>query len=121
MNRRILIVEDDKKNRILLHDILKYHGYEVIEAVNGEEGIKKAKEYNPFLILMDIQMEGINGIDAVKILKDSPETKDIKVIAVTSFAMKGDMENIMRSGFDDYISKPVDTRQLPDIITRHLT
>ncbi len=119
--KRILIVEDDKKNRILLHDILKYHGYEVIEAANGEEGIKKAKEYKPSLILMDIHMDGINGITAVKMLKGDPETKDIKVIAVTSFAMKGDMENIMKAGFDDYLSKPVNTRQLPDIIKRHLT
>lgn len=118
--RKILIVEDNEKNRVLLSVILKYHGYEVIEAENGEECMKMAKEHKPDLILLDIQMPIMDGFSALKELKKIPETKDIRVIALTSFAMTGDREKIMAAGFDDYISKPIDTRKLPEIVKRHI-
>jgi len=117
---KILIVEDNEKNRTLVKDVLEYHGYEVIEAGNGKEGIKIAKENNPDLILMDIQMPVMSGYDAIKILKNNPETKDIKIIALTSFAMKGDKEKIMDEGFDDYIAKPIDIRRLPELVKEAL-
>ena len=117
---KILIVEDNEKNRTLVKDVLEYHGYEVIEAGNGKEGIKIAKENNPDLILMDIQMPVMSGYDAIKILKNNPETKDIKIIALTSFAMKGDKEKIMDEGFDDYIAKPIDIRRLPELVKKAL-
>jgi CheY-like chemotaxis protein len=117
---KILIVEDNEKNRTLVKDVLEYHGYEVIEAGNGKEGIKIAKENNPDLILMDIQMPVMSGYDAIKILKNNPETKDIKIIALTSFAMKGDKEKIMEEGFDDYIAKPIDIRRLPELVKEAL-
>jgi two-component system cell cycle response regulator DivK len=117
---KILIVEDNEKNRTLVKDVLEYHGYEVIEAGNGKEGIKIAKENNPDLILMDIQMPVMSGYDAIKILKNNPETKDIKIIALTSFAMKGDKEKIMEEGFDDYIAKPIDIRRLPELVKKAL-
>ncbi|MCL4456186.1 MAG: response regulator [Nitrospirae bacterium] len=116
MNKKILIVEDNEKNRVLIRDVLKYYGYEVIEAVNGEEGIKAAKEKMPDLILMDIQMPVMDGFAAMQALRKDPATKGIKIIALTSFAMKGDKEKVMDAGFDDYIAKPVDTRELPRMI-----
>lgn len=117
---KILIVEDNEKNRTLVKDVLEYHGYEVIEAGNGKEGIKIAKENNPDLILMDIQMPVMSGYDAIKILKNNPETKDIKIIALTSLAMKGDKEKIMEEGFDDYMAKPIDIRRLPEVVKKAL-
>jgi len=117
---KILIVEDNEKNRTLVKDVLEYHGYEIIEARDGKEGIKMAKEHKPDLILMDIQMPVMDGITAGRILKNDPETKDIKIIALASFAMKGDKEKILKAGFDDYIAKPIDTRKLSGYIERLL-
>ena len=116
----VLVVEDNEKNRILIRDVLLYYGYEVIEAGNGAEGVKLAKERLPDIILLDIQMPIMDGFKALKILKDMPETRNIKVIALTSFAMAGDREKILRAGFDDYLSKPVDTRKLPLTLKQHL-
>jgi len=117
---KILIVEDNDKNRLMMVDILKYHGYEVIEAKDGEEGIRMAKENRPDLVLMDIHMPVIDGFKAIEILRDDPATKKIKIIAVTSFAMKGDREKVLSAGADDYIPKPIDTRKLPEIVKRVL-
>ena len=116
MPHKILIVEDNEKNRVLIRDILKYYGYEVIEALNGEEGVKAAKKEMPDLIVMDIQMPVMDGFTATQALKSDPVTKGIKIIALTSFAMKGDKEKVMDAGFDDYIPKPIDTRNLPRMI-----
>jgi len=114
---KILVVEDNVKNRLFLKDILTYYGYEVLEAENGEEGIRLAAEHKPDLILMDIQMPGVDGlIRAGETIKRNPDTKHIKIVAVTAFAMKGDRERILNSGFDGYISKPVDTKQLHEMI-----
>lgn len=121
MNKKILIVEDIPMNRKLIRDILIYYGYEIIEAENGKEAIKIAKEKKPDLIIMDLQMPVMNGFEAIKILKSNPVTKDIKVIAVTSFAMAGDREKILAAGFDDYISKPLNTRELPEMVKKLLT
>jgi len=120
MAKKILIVEDNEKNRLLIKDILLYHGYEVIEAENGKEGVRMAKGYLPDLILMDIQMPVMDGFTAIKMLKDDPATKNIKIIALTSFAMKGDRGSIMGAGFDDYIAKPFDTRKLPGMVKRYV-
>ena len=117
---KILIVEDNEKNRRMMRDILTYHGYEIIEAENGEEAIKMAKEFNPELILMDMQMPVMDGFAATSILKNDPETRRIKIIAVTSFAMVGDKEKILQAGADDYISKPLNTRELPERVRKLL-
>ena len=121
MSKKILIVEDILMNRRLIQDILTYHGYEVIEAENGEEAVKIAREQKPDLIIMDLQMPVMNGFEAIKILRSDPVTKDIKVIAVTSFAMAGDREKVLAAGFDDYISKPLNTRELPKLVNRLLS
>ena len=120
MSPTILVVDDNKKNNILLTDILQYHGYTVIKAFHGEEGINVAREQLPCLIFMDIQMPGVDGLTAIKILKNDPATKSIKIIAVTSFAMPGDKEKIIAAGADDYIAKPIKIKQLPEIIKKHL-
>jgi len=120
MNKRILVVEDNEKNRVLIRDVLKYHGYEVTEAANGREGIAAVKEQMPDLILMDIQMPVMDGFSTIKVLKDDPATRDIKVIALTSFAMKGDREKILAAGFSDYMAKPIDTRELPRFVEKLL-
>lgn len=120
MAKKILIVEDIPMNRRLIRDMLTYHGYEVIEAVNREEGIKMAKEHQPDLILMDIQIPVMNGYEATKALRNDPDTKHIKIVAVTSFAMLGDREKILGAGADDYIAKPINTRELPEKVKRLL-
>lgn len=118
--KKILVVEDNPTNMRLMRDVLKYLGYEVLEALNGKEGVSTALEYLPDLILMDLQMPVMDGFEAGSILKNDPKTSSIKIIALTSFAMKGDRDRVMQSGFDDYISKPINTRNLPKILETHL-
>lgn len=120
MAKKILIVEDNEKNRLLMADILKYRGYEVLEAEDGEKGIKMAMEHKPDLILLDMQMPVMDGFSFIKNIKNTPELENIKLIAVTSFAMKGDKEKILQTGADDYLSKPIDTRQLPKIVEKYI-
>lgn len=104
---KILIVDDNEKNLKLFKIIIDSLGYETLLAKDGEEGVKMAKEHLPALILMDIQMPGVDGIAAIKTLQADEETKDISVIALTSYAMKGDKERLIEAGFIDYISKPI--------------
>ncbi len=118
MSGTILIVEDNEKNRVLFRDILRFHGYEVVEAENGAVAVEMAREHRPDLILMDVQMPVMDGIAAAKILRSDPATKDIPLIALTSFAMKGDRERFLAAGFTDYLAKPIDTRTLPDTVKR---
>lgn len=120
MVQRILVVEDNPQNRMLLRDLLGFHGFEILEAANGEEGIAAARKEMPDLILMDLQMPVLDGFATGKILKEDPATKHIKIIAVTSFAMVGDRERVLEAGFDDYISKPIDTRGLPTLLKKML-
>ena len=118
--KKILIVEDNEKNRILVRDILQHFGYETVEAINGEEGIRIAKEQKPVLTLMDMQMPVMDGFKAIKALRADPGTENIKIIAVTSFAMKGDRERVIEIGADDYLPKPLNTRKLMKVIRRIL-
>jgi len=120
MPEKILIAEDNEVNRKLLRDILRYHGYDVIEAVNGAEAVEMARAHKVDLILMDIQMPVMNGYEAIKTLRNNPLTKEIRIIAVTSFVMKGDKEKALEAGADEYLCKPIDTRELPVIVKRIL-
>ena len=120
MPYKILIVEDNANNSSLLLDILSYHGYQVTVAGDGQEGVTLAIKLMPDLILMDIQMPGMDGMTAGSILKGDPLTRRLKIIALTSFAMQGDEEKFLAAGFDGYISKPVNTRELPGLIKRWL-
>lgn len=117
---RILLVEDNEKNRLLVHDVLSFFGYEVSEAVNGEEAVQKAREMLPDIVLMDIQMPVMDGIAAMKLLREDEETAGLNIIALTSFAMKHDREKLLEVGFDDYLAKPINIRELPHFVKRHL-
>lgn len=120
MAQTILIVEDNENNRSLFKDILEYHGYDVTVASDGQEGVAVARELMPDLILMDIQMPGLDGMTATEILRGTQKTSGLKIIALTSFAMQGDREKFLHSGFDGYLSKPINTRELPGLVKRWL-
>jgi CheY-like chemotaxis protein len=104
----ILIVEDNEKNRKLERDILQFHGYRTAEAETGEEGIRLAQESPPALVLMDIQLPRMSGIEALRLLRADARTRAIPVIAVTASAMSQDRQKIMAAGFDGYQAKPID-------------
>jgi two-component system cell cycle response regulator DivK len=110
MGYTILIVEDDSRNLKLIRDLLQVKGYRTLEATDGKQGIESAKTNKPDLIVMDIHMPVMDGLEATRILKADEETKAIPVIALTSYAMKGDEKRILGAGCDDYITKPIDTR-----------
>lgn len=120
MAAKILLVEDNENNRNLLKDLLEYHGYEVAMAADGLQGVALARELLPDLILMDIQMPGLDGISACKTLKGESATGNLKIVALTSFAMQGDQEKFMAAGFDAYLSKPINTRELPVLLKKWL-
>jgi two-component system cell cycle response regulator DivK len=106
-NELVLIVEDNEKNRKLERDVLQFQGYRVIETDNAEEGIRLARERKPALILMDFHLPGMDGIEALGVLRASPETKRIPVIAVTASAMTEDTRKILAAGFDGLQTKPI--------------
>jgi two-component system cell cycle response regulator DivK len=106
----VLIVEDNEKNRKLVRDVLTFKGYEIIEADNGEDGVRLARERRPRLVLMDIQLPGIDGIEALRRLRADDTTRGIPVIAVTASAMDRDRQKIMAAGFDGYQSKPLNVK-----------
>ena len=121
MPEKILVVEDNEQNRILMRQILTYHGYEVLEAADGLTGLEMARAHMPALILLDIQMPVMNGFMVIRELRNNPELRKIKVIAVTSFAMKGDREKALQAGFDEYVTKPIDTRKFPELVKQVLS
>jgi two-component system cell cycle response regulator DivK len=112
----ILIVEDNEKNMKLVRDLLQVKGYATLEAGTGEDGIALAREHVPDLVLMDIQLPGINGIDALKVLRGEAATAAIPVIAVTASVMQQDRNLITEAGFDGYISKPINVREFLDAV-----
>ena len=112
MQKKILMVEDEPKNMKLLRDLLQNFGYETIEATDGEQGVDLTRSSKPDLILMDIGMPKLDGLQATRILKADVSTRSIPVVALTAFAMSGDKERALEAGCDGYISKPVDVRGL---------
>ncbi len=103
----VLVIEDNEPNMKLFHDLLEIHGYNVLQAKDGMQGWELAQEHRPDLILMDIQLQGVSGLDVTRWLKNDEDLKSIPVIAITSFAMKGDEEKFLQNGCDGYISKPI--------------
>jgi two-component system cell cycle response regulator DivK len=112
----ILIVEDNEKNLKLLRDLLQFKGYRTLEAGTAEVGIALAGAHLPDLILMDIQLPGMDGLAALGRLKGEPSTAAIPVIALTAFAMKDDRERFLGAGFDGYLGKPINVKELPDLV-----
>jgi len=121
MGKTILIVEDEPRNLKLLRDLLQRFGYEILEALDGEQGVKLAGEKMPDLILMDIMMPKMDGLEATRIIKADTKTKHIPVIALTSYAMKGDREKTVEAGCDGYIAKPIDIKEVLKAIEHYLT
>jgi two-component system cell cycle response regulator DivK len=111
--RRILVVEDNPLNLKLVRDVLQYAGYDVIEAKSGEEGLRVAQQDPPDLVLMDLQLPGIDGTETLRRLREGSLGRDVPVVAVTAFAMAEDRERAFLAGFDGYVEKPISVRELP--------
>lgn len=120
MSKTVLIVEDNELNMKLFRDLLEAHGYNTLQTRNGIEALTLAKEHHPDLILMDIQLPEVSGLDVTKWLKEDENLRDIPVIAVTAFAMKGDEERIREGGCEAYISKPITVSMFLDTIRQFL-
>lgn len=118
--KKVLIVEDNELNMKLFHDLLEAHGIDTIETRNGNQVLDLARENRPDLILMDIQLPEVSGLDITRWLKDDEDLKAIPVIAVTAFAMKGDEQKIREGGCEDYISKPISVTHFMDVIQKYL-
>ena len=121
MSKRILIVEDQEDNRTILRDVLSTVGYELIEALNGEDGVKLAQRERPDLILMDIQLPKMDGYEATQQIKSIAELKTIPIIAVTSYALSGDEAKARAAGCDGYIAKPFSPRELLAKVRKYLS
>jgi two-component system, cell cycle response regulator DivK len=113
MVARVLVVEDNPLNLKLIKDVLEYQGFDVLTAASGEEGVVAALSASPDLVLMDLQLPGIDGHEALSRIRADPRCNGIPVVAVTAFAMKEDAERAAAAGFDGYIAKPIDIRALP--------
>ena len=120
MSKRILLVEDHEDNRRIVRDLLGVTGYELVEAVTGEEGVAMADSERPDLILMDIQLPGVDGYEATLRIKANPALAHILIIAVTSYALSGDDVKARQAGCDDYVTKPFSPRALLAKIRTHL-
>ena len=113
LDKTVLVVEDNDLNMKLFHDVLEAHGYNVLQAKDGMESLRMAREHRPDLIIMDIQLPDVSGLEVAKWLKDDETLKSIPVIAITAFAMAGDKEKFLEGGCDAYIGKPF---SIPDFL-----
>jgi len=120
MGERVLIVDDNATNLKLVAYLVKANGYEVDTASDADAAVAAIAAHRPRVILMDLQLPGIDGLELTRRLKADPATRDISIIAVTAYAMKGDQEKALEAGCDDYVTKPIDTRALPELIARYV-
>lgn len=120
MAARVLIVDDNATNLKLVAYLVRASGYEVDTAGDAAQALAAIAANRPALILMDLQLPGIDGLELTRRLKGDPATRDIKIIAVTAYAMKGDEEKALGAGCDDYVTKPIDTRGLPALIAKYV-
>ncbi len=120
MSKKVLIVEDNELNMKLFHDLLDSQGYQTLQTREGLQALALARLHKPDLILMDIQLPEISGLEVTKWLKDDDELSHIPVVAVTAFAMKGDEERIRNGGCEAYISKPISVMHFLDVVRKHL-
>jgi two-component system, cell cycle response regulator DivK len=119
-NELLLIVEDNEKNLKLARDVLRFHGFRTVEATDGETAVAMAVEHQPSLILMDIQLPGIDGIVAMKRIRADERTKHIPTIALTASVMTGDRERFDDAGFDGFIAKPIEVKNFPGQVRAYL-
>lgn len=120
MTDLVLIVEDNDKNLKLVRDLLRYHGFETIEATSAEDGISLAATRKPRLILMDIQLPGMDGVSALEKLRANTATAAIPIVAMTASVMKEDRERFDKAGFDGFITKPIDVKTFPEQVRGHI-
>lgn len=120
MSKKVLIVEDNELNMKLFHDLLEAHGFNTVETRDGTGVLDLARSEKPDLILMDIQLPEVSGLEVTRWLKDDEELKGIPVIAVTAFAMKGDEQKIRDGGCEDYISKPISVARFIEVVQKYL-
>ena len=120
LSSTVLIVEDNELNMKLFHDLLDAHGYGTLQSRSGTEAMLLARQHRPQLILMDIQLPEVSGLDVTKWLKDDDELREIPVVAVTAFAMKGDEDRIRSGGCEAYISKPISVVSFLDTVRRFI-
>lgn len=120
MGERILIVDDNPTNRKLVSYLMAANGYEVETAADADAAVEAIRTSTPRVILMDLQLPGVDGLELTRRLKADPRTNEITIIAVTAYAMKGDEDRARAAGCDDYVTKPIDTRTLPQVIERHV-
>ncbi len=120
MSKTVLIVEDNELNMKLFDDLLSAHGYEIVKTQDGRDAVDLVKQHMPDLIIMDIQLPEISGIEVTKEIKSNDNLKHIPVIAVTAFAMKGDEEKIKASGCEDYIAKPISVSNFIKVVKKYL-
>ena len=118
--KSILIVDDNPVNLKLIRILLEGEGYDIHTAIDAEDALRALRELRPRMILMDIQLPGIDGLELTRRLKADPVTRDIVILGLTAYAMKGDEERILAAGCNGYIAKPIDTRTLPRVIERYL-
>ncbi len=118
--KTVLIVEDNELNMKLFHDLLEAHGYDTLQTRDGMEAIKLARQHRPDLILMDIQLPEVSGLEVTRLIKEDPELRSIPVVAVTAFAMKGDEEKIRRGGCEDYVAKPISVVKFLETVKKFL-
>jgi two-component system, cell cycle response regulator DivK len=116
---QVLVVEDNDKNMKLFREVLQATGYATLEASTGEEAVALAASHAPALVLMDVQLPGISGVEALTRLRGDPRTASIPVLALTAQAMRGDRERFLEAGFDGYLSKPVDVIELLAAVREH--
>ena len=119
LGKRVLIVEDNEKNMKLVRDVLQATGYSTLEATTGEEAIELSLSQAPALVLMDVQLPGIDGVEALERLRQNERTASIPVLALTAQAMSGDRERFLEAGFDGYLAKPVDVGELIETVREH--
>jgi len=120
MSRRILVIEDQEDNRRIIRDLLTSAGYGMVEAADGEAGVREAEANRPDLILMDIDLPGMNGYEATRRIKANPALREVPIIAVTSYALSGDDQKAFAAGCDAYVTKPFSPRALLAKIREHL-
>lgn len=116
--KRVLLVEDNDDNRTIFATILTHRGYDVVEAPNGLEGVLKAESHHPDLIIMDLSLPVMDGIEATRRIRSNPHTSGIPVLAVTAHARESDRDNAIRAGCNDYLAKPVEPRRLVEQVER---
>ena len=117
---RILVVDDNPTNLKLVSDVLEFDGYQMLKAIDAEEAQQIIKTNRPDLILMDIALPGMDGLSLTRLLKADPETRTIRIVALTAFAMKGDEQKARDAGCDGYVTKPIDTRKLATLVAEFL-